>query len=84
MAAAPNFVMSDAIRAAFDPIKERLHSDEWVGKTRRQQLDWLDGELQGLISRIQTPESAAVVHAYLFEFIDRYDGEGADLDAPVT
>lgn len=36
-----------------------------------------------LISRIQTPESAAIVHAYLFDFIDRYDVEGADLDAPI-
>lgn len=75
--------MSDAIRAAFDPIKQRLHSHEWIGKARREQLNWLDRELQDLISRIQTPESAAVVHSYLFEFIDRYDVEGADLDAPI-
>ena len=80
----PNYVMSDAIRAVFDPIKERLHSEEWIGKSRREQLDWLDSELQNLISRIQTPESAAVVHAYLFEFIDKYDVEGADLDAPIS
>lgn len=79
-----NYVMSDAIREAFDPIKERLHSDEWIGKSRREQLDWLDRELQDLISRIQTPESAAVVHAYLFEFIDKYDFEGADLDARIV
>lgn len=79
----PDYVMSNAIRAAFDPIKTRLHSDQWVGKTRREQLDWLDRELQDLISRIQTPESAAVVHSYLFDFIDRYDVEGADLDAPI-
>ena len=83
VAADPNYVMSDAIREAFDPIKERLHSDEWIGKSRREQLDWLDRELQDLISRIQTPESAAVVHAYLFEFIDKYDFEGADLDARI-
>ena len=75
--------VSEAMRAMFDAIKERLHSDEWIGKPRREQLDWLDRELQGLISRIQTPESAAVVHAYLFEHIDRYDVEGADLDDPV-
>lgn len=81
--AEPDFVMSDAIRAAFDPIKRRLHSDEWIGKSRREQLDWLDRELQDLISRIQTPESATVVHAYLFEFVDSYDVEGADLDTPI-
>jgi hypothetical protein len=80
----PDYVMSDAIRAVFDPIKERLHSDEWIGKPRRDQLDWLEGELQNLISRIQTPESAAVVHAYLFDFIDKYDVEGADLDDPIA
>ncbi|MEJ2791010.1 MULTISPECIES: hypothetical protein [unclassified Pseudoxanthomonas] len=79
----PNYVMSDAIRAVFDPIKERLHSEEWTGKPRRQQLDWLDRELQDLISRIQTPKSAAIVHAYLFDFVDQYDVEGADLDAPI-
>ena len=84
VAADPNYVMSDAIRAAFDPIKERLHSDEWIGNSRREQLDWLDRELQDLISRIQTPESAAVVHAYLFEHIDRYDVEGADLIVPIA
>lgn len=84
VAADPTYFMSDAIRAVFDPIKERLHSDEWIGKPRRQQLDWLDRELQDLISRIETPESAAVVHAYLFEFIDKHDVEGADLDAPIT
>ena len=78
------YQVSATIAAAFDPIKQRLHSDEWVGKTRRQQLDWLDGELQDLISRIRTPESAAVVHAYLFDFIDKYDVEGADLDASIT
>lgn len=79
-----DYQVSPAIAAAFEPIKERLHSDEWIGKSRREQLDWLDDELQSLISRIQTPGSAAVVHAYLFEFIDRYDVEGADLDAPIT
>ena len=78
-----DYQVSEAIRAVFDPIKERLHSDEWIGRSRREQLNWLDRELQHLISRIQTPRSAAVVHAYLFEFIDRYDVEGADLDAPV-
>lgn len=76
--------LSPAIAAAFDPIKERLHSNEWIGKPRRAQLDWLYDELQNLISRIQTPESAAVVHAYLFDFIDKHDIEGADLDAPIT
>lgn len=80
----PDYVMSDAIRAVFDPIKKRLYSDEWLGKPRREQLDWLDSELQNLISKIQTPESAAVVHAYLFEFIDRYDVEGADLDTKIS
>jgi hypothetical protein len=84
VAADPDYVMSDSIRAAFDPIKAKLHSPEWIGKPRREQLDWLDRELQDLISRIRTPESAAVVHAYLFEFVDRYDVEGADLDAPIT
>jgi hypothetical protein len=79
-----DYQVSPAIAAEFDSIKERLHSDEWIGKPRRQQLDWLDHELQGLISRIQTPESAAVVHAYLFEFIDTYGIEGADLDALIT
>ena len=79
----PDYAISDAIRAVFDPIRERLHSGEWIGKSRREQLDWLNGELQSLISRIRTPESAAVVHAYLFEFIDRYDVEDADLDAPI-
>lgn len=78
-----DYQVSPAIAAAFDPIKERLHSDEWIGKPRRAQLDWLYDELQNLISRIQTPESAAVVHAYLSDFIDRHDVEGADLDAPV-
>ena len=79
-----DYQVSPAIAAEFEPIKERLHSDEWIGKPRRQQLDWLHHELQHLISRIQTPESAAVVHAYLFDFIDRHDVEGADLDAPIT
>lgn len=79
----PNYVMSDPIRAAFDAIKAKLHSPEWIGKPRREQLDWLDRELQDLISRIQTRESAAVVHAYLFDFIDKHDVEGADLDAPI-
>lgn len=83
VAANPDYKMSDAIRAAFEPIKQRLHSEEWIGKPRREQLDWLDAELQDLISRIQSPESAAIVHAYLFDFIDRYDVEGADLDAPI-
>lgn len=78
-----DYQVSPAIAATFDPIKERLHSDEWIGKSRREQLDWLDRELQGLISRIQTPESAAVVHAHLFNFIDRHNVEGADLDAPI-
>ena len=50
----PDYVMSDAIREVFDSIKERLHSDEWIGRPRREQLDWLDRELQDLISRIQT------------------------------
>jgi len=81
VAADPSYGMSYAIRAAFDPIKDRLHSDEWIGKPRREQLDRLDRQLQDLISRIQTPESAAVVHAYLSNFIDKYDIEGADLDA---
>ena len=84
VAADPNYVMSDAIRDAFDPIKAKLHSSEWIGKPRREQLDWLYDELQNLISRIRTPESAAVVHAYLFDFIDRHDVEGADLDQPIT
>lgn len=78
-----DYQVSDAITEVFEPIKARLHSDEWFGKSRREQLDWLDDELQGLIYRIQTPESVAVVHAYLFDFIDRYDVEGADLDAPI-
>lgn len=78
-----DYQVSPAIAAAFDPTKQKLHSTEWVGKTRREQLDWLHGELQGLISRIQTPESAAVVHAYLFDFVDKYDVEGADLDVPL-
>ncbi|WP_235578485.1 hypothetical protein [Pseudoxanthomonas sp. Root65] len=78
-----DYQVSEAITEVFEPIKARLHSKEWVGKPRREQLDWLDDELQSLISRIQNPESAAVVHAYLFEFIDRYDVEGADLDVRI-
>lgn len=78
-----DYRVSGAIAEVFEPIKARLHSKEWIGKFRRAQLDWLDDELQSLISRIRTPESAAVVHAYLFDFIDRYDVEGADLDAHI-
>jgi hypothetical protein len=79
----PDYVMSDAIRGVFEPIKERLLSEEWIGKTRREQLDRLDDELESLISTIDTPDSAAVVHAYLFNFIDKHDFEGADLDARI-
>lgn len=80
----PDYIMSDAIRSVFDPIKQKLHSSDWVGRPRREQLDWLHTELQDLISRIQTRESAAVVHAYLYDFLDRYDVEGRDLDAPIS